>query len=126
MRPSDERMLAQAAHVTPDAPHVGCAHAWLLSARVVPGEVDTLGFDLRRPGDRRSCQHIHLLMAFSGPLIIIAGLALSRGWCGLTEALASGYRRWGMPVPVPMLRFMGRALIGMDVIWTLVGVLASA
>jgi hypothetical protein len=69
--------------------------------------------------------HVHPLIALSGLLIIVGGLALSRGWGGIAEALAGGYRRWGLPVSVPMLRFMGRVLIGMGVVWTLVGVLAS-
>jgi hypothetical protein len=59
------------------------------------------------------------LIAISGLLIVAFGLGLARGWGGLAEGLAGGYRRFGMPIPVSMLRLMGWVIIFIGAVWTI-------
>jgi hypothetical protein len=59
------------------------------------------------------------LIAASGLLILLAGLALARDWAGLTPGLAAGYRRFGLPIPAPMIRFVGGAVILIGAVWTI-------
>jgi hypothetical protein len=59
------------------------------------------------------------LIAASGLLVVLAGLVLARCWGGLTPALASAYRRFGLPIPVRLIRVIGGVIVLIGAVWTI-------